>query len=354
MTSVIAIVLVLGLLIFFHELGHFLVAKAFGIGVKTFSLGFGHKLFGFSRGQTQYQVSVVPLGGYVQLVGESPDAELPEGFNEKQSFSLRPPWQRMLVVAAGPVFNFVLAWFIYFAIFFAVGQQAMLPVVGEIQKDSPAQEAGLQEGDRILRVNNQEIDYWSQMAGFIQKGEGQELQLEVERQEKTLDIALQPEMQSTQNIFGEEVQVPRIGVVASGDTVRISLGPLESAWAGLTQTGQLIKLTVQGIGKLIARVVPLEQLGGPILIAQLVSEQAEQGFVDVLALTALISINLGLINLLPIPVLDGGHLIFYGLEIILGRPIDPKWREIAVKVGLVLILGIMFLAIYNDIFRLVQ
>jgi regulator of sigma E protease len=193
------------------------------------------------------------------------------------------------------------------------------------------------------------------MAGFIRKGgQNQELQLQVLREQRTLEVSLKPELQSTKNLFGEQVQVPRIGVVASGETVRISMGPLESGWAGLAQTGQLIKLTVVGIGKLIARVVPLEQLGGPILIAQLVSEQAEQGFVDVLALTALISINLGLINLLPIPVLDGGHLIFYGLETILGRPIDPKWREMAVKIGLVLILGIMFLAIYNDIFRLVQ
>lgn len=354
MTSAIAIILVLGVLIFFHELGHFLVAKIFGIGVKTFSLGFGHKLLGFQKGQTEYRVSLVPLGGYVQLVGESPEAELPEGFSQGQSFSLRPPWQRMLVVAAGPVFNFFLAWFIYFAIFFSVGQQAMLPEVGEIQEDSPAQEAGLEPGDKILRVNGQEIEYWSEMAGFIREGQGREMQLRIQREESTQEVSLQPEMQSAQNIFGEDVQVPRIGVVASGETVRISMGALESAWAGMAQTGQLIKLTVQGIGKLIARVVPLDQLGGPIMIAQLVSDQAEQGFVDVLALTALISINLGLINLLPIPVLDGGHLIFYGLETIMGRPVAPKWRERAVKVGLVLILGIMFLAIYNDIFRLVQ
>lgn len=354
MISVISIVLVLGILIFIHELGHFLVAKAFRIGVKTFSLGFGYKLLGFTRGRTEYRISAVPLGGYVQLVGESPDAELPADFQEQESFSLRPPWQRMLVVAAGPAFNFFLAWAIYCLLFLFLGQQAMLPQIGQVQENSPAQEAGLQPGDRVLRVNSQKIEYWSDMANFIQDSQGRELQLEVQRGRQALEIALQPELQTRQNIFGEEIQVPMIGVEASGETVRISMGPLQSAWGGLVQTGQLIKLTVQGIGKLIARVVPLDQLGGPILIAQLVSQQAEQGFVDVLALTALISINLGLINLLPIPVLDGGHLLFYTLETILGRPVDPKWRERAVRLGLILILGIMFLAIYNDIFRIVQ
>ncbi len=354
MISVIAIILVLGVLIFFHELGHFLVAKGFGIGVKTFSLGFGYKIFGFTRGQTEYRLSAVPLGGYVHLVGESPDADLPEGFDEKQSFAQRPPWQRMLVVAAGPVFNFLLAWFIYSMLFLFIGQQAMLPQVGEVQENTPAYEAGLQTGDRILSVNGQDIDYWEEMAGFVRDSHGQELQLEVQREQQTLQVALKPELQRTENIFGEEVEVARIGVVASGETKSIDMGPLQSAWGGLAHTGELIKLTVVGIGKLIAQVVPMDQLGGPILIAQLVSEQAERGFADVLALTAVISINLGLINLLPIPVLDGGHLLFYTLETIMGRPIHPKWRERATKAGLFMILGIMFLAIYNDVFRLFQ
>jgi regulator of sigma E protease len=345
---------VLGALIFFHELGHFLVAKTFRIGVRTFSLGFGPKLLAYSSSSTEYRLSAVPLGGYVQLVGESPDAELPSGYTEGSSFSLRPAWQRMLVVGAGPVFNFLLAWVIYASIFMALGQQAMLPTIGEVQKNTPAAEAGLQAGDRVVAINGREVEYWHEMAKRIQKSEGQKLHMTVAREGSRIDVAVSPEMQTAKNVFGEEVQVPRIGVVAARDVVHVPMGPLESVWGGLEQTGRFIALTCEALVKIVARIVPLKTLGGPIMIAQLVSEQAERGVVDVLALTAVISINLGLLNLLPIPVLDGGHLLFYGLETVLRRPVDPKWREVATKIGLTLLITLMALVIYNDIFRILR
>ncbi|MFO7876527.1 MAG: RIP metalloprotease RseP [Desulfovermiculus sp.] len=354
MINAIAILLVIGALIFFHELGHFLVAKVFRVGVKTFSLGFGPKLIGFQGGQTAYQLSAVPLGGYVQLVGESPDAEIPEGFDSRDSFALRPPWQRMLVVAAGPVFNFLLAVLLYFLIFFFAGQQALLPVVGQIQEGTPAAEAGLQPGDRIVSVNGESIEYWSDLADIIQNNQGESLQLQVEREETLRSISVVPDIQTTENIFGEKIQVPRIGIVAAKETVHIPMGLWESAKAGTAQTWMVIKLTVQGIIKIIERIVPLETIGGPIMIAQLVSEQAEQGLIDVLALTALISVNLGLLNLLPIPVLDGGHLIFYALETVVGRPLDPKWQALATRIGLSLLIALMALAVYNDIYRILH
>jgi regulator of sigma E protease len=354
MLSVIAIILVLGALIFFHELGHFLLAKLFKMGVKTFSLGFGPRLAGFSTGKTDYVLSAVPLGGYVQLVGESPDAELPEGFSQAESFSDRPPWQRMLVVAAGPIFNFVLAVAIYWGIFLGAGQQALLPVVGEVQKDTPAAEAGLQAGDRVLAINGQEIEYWHEMAQRIQKSGGQPLNLQVSREQAIRELTVKPQIQTTENIFGESIKVPRIGVVAAQETVHIPMGPLESGKQSIIQTGRLIVLTFEGIIKIIERVVPLDTIGGPIMIAQLVSKQASQGLVDVLALTALISINLGILNLLPIPVLDGGHILFFGLETILRRPIDQKWRILATKIGLTLLIALMALAVYNDIYRIMH
>ncbi|MFP4517406.1 MAG: RIP metalloprotease RseP [Desulfovibrionales bacterium] len=352
LTSTIAIVLVLGILIFFHELGHFLMARLFGIGVPTFSLGFGPKLWGFSMGKTQYRVSAVPLGGYVKLAGESRDAEIPEGFTEQESFIMRPPWQRMIVVAAGPVFNFILAWVIYFGLFWAMGQAELLPVIGTVVEDSPAAEAGIQEGDRITAISGDRVQNWEELATKIRSGEDQTLNLVLERDGQTLRKDITPRMETQKNIFGEEIQTPLIGISPSGDVEYTELGPIESAGASLGQTWELIRLTVVGIIKLVERIIPLETIGGPIMIAQLVGEQAQRGIVDVLALTALISINLGLLNLLPIPVLDGGHILFYAIETVTGKPLSERWQQITIRIGLALLLALMALAIYNDLARL--
>ncbi|MFO7717726.1 MAG: RIP metalloprotease RseP [Thermodesulfobacteriota bacterium] len=352
LTSAIAIILVLGLLIFFHELGHFSAARALGIGVRTFALGFGPRLTGFRLGRTEYQVSSIPLGGYVQLVGESPEAELPEGFSTRDSFAQRPPWQRMIVVAAGPIFNFVLAILIYWVIFASYGQQAMLPVIGEIQDNTPAAEAGLQAGDRILSINAQQVQYWNEVAKQIQDSGTTSLDMQVQRDQKQLSVTVTPTMQSRENIFGESTQVPIVGIIAAGKTTRIDMGPLDSFTAANQQTWRLVKLTGEGLVKLVERVIPLETVGGPILIAQMVHQQTEQGLVQLLGLTALISINLGLLNLLPIPILDGGHLLFFLLETVSGRPLDPKWQQRVNKFGLTLLLALMGLAIYNDLQRL--
>jgi regulator of sigma E protease len=318
MISVVAIVLVLGGLIFFHELGHFLVAKSLGIGVRTFALGFGKKMAGFVRGQTEYRISAVPLGGYVQLVGENPGEDLPSGFQREESFSDRPPWQRMLVVGAGPVFNFLLALLIYAGIFFLVGQKVMLPTIGAVQEGTPAARAGLKAGDRIVAIRGEPIEHWQQLAEHIRGAGGESLRLRVERENVIRTFRVTPQVQSTENIFGEEVRVARIGIEAAKDVAYRDLGPLQSMGAAALQTWRVVKLTFLGLVKIIERAVPLKSLGGPILIAQLVGEQAQQGLVDVLGLAALISVNLGILNLLPVPVLDGGHLLFFGLETVLG------------------------------------
>ena len=353
LTSAIAIILVLGLLIFFHELGHFLVARLLGVGVSTFSLGFGPKLAGFVRGKTEYRLSAVPLGGYVHLVGEGEDSELPKGFTSAESFAKRPPWQRILVVAAGPIFNFVLAWFIYWGLFFAHGQMQMLPQIGDLADDGPAMEAGLQPGDLVLSINNQDVRYWEDMVQHIQQNEGEPLDLEIQRNSSIEEFTLVPRMAVQENIFGEEIRTPQIGIVASGETETISLGFISAGKEGLSQTWMLIKLTVEGIKKLIERIIPLDTIGGPILIGQLVSEQKEEGMANLLALTALISINLGLINLLPIPVLDGGHILFYSIEMVIRRPLNERMRQMATRIGILLILSLMAFAIINDILRLV-
>ncbi|RQD63125.1 MAG: RIP metalloprotease RseP [Desulfonatronovibrio sp. MSAO_Bac4] len=350
--SAIAIILVLGLLIFFHELGHFLVARIFGIGVSVFSLGFGPKLLSFNYGKTEYRLSAVPLGGYVSLVGEADDADLPDKFTPEESFARRAPWQRILVVAAGPVFNFILAWFIYWGLFWAHGQMELIAEVGEVADNSPAYEAGIEPGDRVIAINGQDIKFWDEMVLFIQESKGEQLNIQVQRNSHPIDFIVNPEIVTRQNIFGEEIQTPQVGVIASGETVTIDLNPLSAAYEGAAQTWMLMKLTVQGIVKLIERIIPLDNIGGPIMIAQLVSEQTSEGLVNLLALTALISINLGLINLLPIPVLDGGHIIFYTAEMITGKPLNDRMRQIATRIGISLLLALMALAIFNDLWRI--
>jgi regulator of sigma E protease len=352
MISVVAIILVLGALIFFHELGHFTVAKSMGIGVRTFALGFGKKIAGFTWGGTEYRLCLVPLGGYVQLMGETPGEELRREEDTRRSFSHRPPWQRMLVVGAGPVFNFVLALVIYAGIFLIVGQQMLAPTIGSVLEGTPAERAGLQSGDRIVSIGGEPIEYWHELAEHIRGSGGERLVLRVERGDAIRAFQVTPRVETTENIFGEKVEAARIGIKVAGDTIYRELGPLEAVGAGAQQTWRVVKLTFLGLVKIIQQAVPLESLGGPILIAQLVGKEAQQGLVDVLGLTALISVNLGILNLLPIPVLDGGHLFFFGLETLLGRPVDPKWREIAMRIGLSLLIALMILVIYNDLFRL--
>ena len=349
--SALAIILVLGALIFFHELGHFLVARLMGIGVKAFSLGFGPRLWKKTWGQTEYRLSALPLGGYVQLVGEQADEELPEGFAGDQSFSLRPPWQRMCVVAAGPIFNFILAWFIYWGIFWAQGQIELLPRIGAAQPDSPALAAGIEANDLVTAVDGHAVIYWEDLAHAIQTSQGRPLRLTILRRQTIVDIRVTPHLQEQTNLFGEKKQIPMLGISAAGDTITLKLSPLKAAQAGITQTWVLSKLTFQGLVKLVERVVPLDNIGGPIMIAQMVSEQAHEGIINLLALTALISINLGLLNLLPIPILDGGHILFCAIEWIRGRPLDERLQNLTMRIGLALLLALMGLAIFNDILR---
>ncbi len=349
--SALAIILVLGALIFFHELGHFLIARFLGMGVNAFSLGFGPRIWKKTLGQTEYRLSALPLGGYVQLVGEQADEELPEGFTSDQSFALRPPWQRMCVVAAGPLFNFILAWFIYWGIFWSQGQMELLPRIGEAQPDSPALAAGIQPDDLVTAIDGRTIIYWGDLAKAIQTSQGNPLNLTIRRNEATVHIQVTPHLQEQTNLFGEKKQVPMLGISAAGETVTLKLSPLQAAGEGIRQTWVLSKLTFQGLVKLVERVVPLDNVGGPIMIAQMVGEQAHEGIVNLLALTALISINLGLLNLLPIPILDGGHILFCAIEWVRGRPLDERLQNITMRIGLALLLSLMGLAIFNDILR---
>ncbi|GAB7023355.1 RIP metalloprotease RseP [Salidesulfovibrio brasiliensis] len=352
-TSFIAVVLILGGLIFFHELGHFMIARLFGMGVKTFSLGFGPKIFGVRRGMTEYKLSALPLGGYVQLAGESGDEEEDENFPEEALFNERPAWQRICVVAAGPIFNFLLAFLIFWGLLLAKGEPAMAPVIGQVMDDTPAKVAGLEAGDRVLSVNGFEIMTWGDLPEHVRKSEGQPVDLVVLRDNDQLTFTLVPVMRSITTIFGEEINVPLMGVAAAGEQMYL---PVEGT--GLMQAGRItwdqMDLVVTSFVKLVERIIPADTIGGPIFLVQAVHEGTKAGLEYLLYLTAFISINLGIINLLPIPVLDGGHILYFTLEIIKGKPVDERWRSVATRIGLLLLLTLMAFAIFNDIRRLLS
>lgn len=359
--SAVAVLLVLGGLIFFHELGHFMVARWLGIGARTFSLGFGPKLLTWRRGKTDYCLSLIPLGGYVALAGEDDEVEQPdpEGkeidgvlFTPKELYSAHPAWHRLLVVLAGPVANFVLALLIYCCVAFAQGKTYLLPEVGDVTAGTPAAAAGIQKGDLIRSVDGTPTQNWQSVAEAIGAGNGKAVTIVLSRGSTEETLSLTPEAKTRQNIFGEEQPAWLIGIRASGATGFIPLGPLAAIGAGFQQTWEMIALTVEGFVKLVELVVPLDNVGGPILIAQMVGQQAEQGLSAVLMLAALISVNLGVLNLLPVPVLDGGHVVFFTLEMIMGRPVRQRTREWAGRIGLTLLLALMLLATWNDLVRL--
>ncbi|RNC67904.1 MAG: RIP metalloprotease RseP [Desulfuromonadales bacterium] len=349
MTSVISAIIVLGILIFVHELGHFLFAKLFGVGVEKFSLGFGPKLFGKTIGETEYLISAFPLGGYVKMVGEGVEGELTEE-EKRRSFAEKSPLRRIGIVVAGPGFNLVFAWLLFIVIFM-IGVPAATSRVGEVVKDKPAALAGMVKGDLITAVNGKPVTRWDEMAAEIVAGKGAQLVIEVKRGSEVKTFRITPENRTGKNLLGETVTSPVIGVVAAGETVIDRFAPGDAVVRGTAQAWNVIELTVLSLVKIVERAVPLDAIGGPIMIAKMAGQQAEAGGVSFLAFMALLSVNLGVLNLLPIPILDGGHLVFYLWELIFRRPVSMRAREIAQQVGLVLLIGLMVLAFYNDIAR---
>jgi len=350
-TSVFAFVIVLGVLIFFHELGHFLVARLFGVGVEKFSLGFGPRLVGKTVGMTDYRISLIPLGGYVKMVGEEPDAEI-EPYLIPKSFTHKGVFKRFLIVAAGPLFNLLLAVIIFFLVFQFSGTFVLRPLVGEVDTPSPAARAGLQKDDLIVAIDGKPVTSWEEMAAQIAESGGQSLAVEVERagQRKTLD--LQPELKTTQNLFGEDVQRYIIGIRSAGDVIPQQVSFVDAVQMSFARTWEITELTVLSVVKLIQGKLPATTLGGPIKIAQMAGAQAREGMMNLMVFTAVISINLGILNFLPIPVLDGGHLLFFTIEMISRRPVSIKVREIAQQFGIFLLILLMIFVIYNDIINL--
>lgn len=350
--GIISAVVVFGLLVFVHELGHFLFAKLFKVYVEKFSVGFGPSLFSKKIGETVYCVSAIPLGGYVKMYGEDPTAEISPEMKEK-AFSQKTLWQRGLIVFAGPLFNIFLAVKL-FAIINFFGTPMLLPIIKTVQPDMPAIEAGIKSGDRILAIDGKEIKYWDEMSGIIKKNPGKVLMFSVKRGDEILSFQITPKLSESKNIFGEKIQVGLVGIVPDNQVVTVSHGFVESTVLGFKKSYEVLELTILGIVKIFQKVVPADSIGGPIMIFQMAKETAAIGINSLLAFMAVISINLGVLNLLPVPVLDGGHLMFFAIEGVMRKPVSIRVREMANMVGIGLLLALMVFAFYNDIMRMVQ
>ena len=443
MTTLLAFVVVLGVLIFVHELGHFLVARHFDVGVEKFSIGFGPKIFGWTTGRTDYRVSWIPLGGYVKMVGEQPDEELPEE-DIPYSFTHKKVWQRMLIVAAGPVFNLVLAVVILWGLVGVYGLPVMDPVIGRVEKGQaaemaglftgdrvttvagvsidnwetmtrlvekskgqpltlqylregreksvslralptevpdllggtetrfsigaspyiaaeigylregmPADLAGLRIGDRVVRVNGIDTPTWEAMAEQIRDSEGAAIQMDVSRNGERHVLTMQPRKQTFDDGLGGKIERFVVGI-SPGQTFRpLKLGFFGSLLEGIRQTGEICRVTGVAVARMVTGTLSRDNLGGPIMIAQMAGAEAKKGFSSLLAFIATVSVNLALLNFLPVPVLDGGHLMFYSIELVTGKPVGLRGREIAQQVGIFLLLSLMVYTFYNDIMRLV-
>ena len=342
----------LGILVFVHELGHFLVAKKLGIKVLKFSLGFGPPLLSRRWGETEYLISAVPLGGYVKLFGEDPAEEL-DAEETRRSFSARPVWHRIGVVVAGPLMNFVLA-VVVFSVLSLFGSPVPLPVIGEVSADMPAAAAGIESGDRVVAINGEVVETWEDLARLVVASGGDQIDVVVARGEETLTFQITPARRNGHNLLGEEVEKPMIGVAPSGEVVVKRHPVWQAPWIGVLETVKWTGLTLDVLRKMVLGQVSPRTLGGPIAIAQMAGETARAGLLSFLFLVAVLSVNLGVLNLLPIPILDGGHMLFFVIEAVRGKEVSLRNREVAQQIGLAILLLLMVYVFYNDIVRIVS
>ena len=351
--SIFIALLILSFLVFFHELGHFIVARICGVKVEVFSIGFGKKLVSWRFGQTEYALSMIPLGGYVKLKGQ--DDSNPKLKNyEADSYLSKSPWQRIAILLAGPFFNLFLAFLLYMAVGL-LGKASLLPVVGEVKANYPAAQAGIKAGDTIVAINGKEIKTWEELDSMIIESQG-ELELQIQRGQgelkENLSVRVLPTEQEAQNIFRENITRKIIGISSAGAVGMVHYKGLDSIVFGIDESIKASTLIAQSIIKLISGVVPSSEVGGVVSIVSVIGSASSSGLTHLLWLTALISVNLGILNLLPIPALDGGHIIFNLYEVIMRKAPSENVMYYLTLCGWAVLLGLMLLGLYNDIFRL--
>ena len=361
---VVPFLFVLTIVVFFHELGHFLMARLCGIKVLVFSIGFGPEIAGFNdRYGTRWKISAVPLGGYVKFFGDDNAASVPDqaaaasmsDADRKDSFMFQPVGSRAAVVAAGPIANFILAIAIFAAIFMTVGKQTTSARVDAVQPASAAEAAGFKPGDLVLAINGEKIESFSDMQRIVSISAGETLSIDVDRGGAPINLKAAPQLKELKDNFGNVHRLGVLGISRSmspGDIKTEKAGPLRAIVMGAQETWFVVDRTLAYIGGVFVGREAADQLGGPIRIAQVSGQVATAGFTALIHLTAVLSVSIGLLNLFPIPLLDGGHLLFYAIETIRGRPLSERAQEVGFRIGLAVVVMLMIFATFNDILHL--
>ncbi len=361
---VIPFLFVLSLVVFFHELGHFLIARWCGVRVLVFSIGFGPELVGFNdRYGTRWKISAIPLGGFVKFLGDENVASATTGSRlanmdaseSARSFALQPVLKRAAIVVAGPLANFVLAIVIFTAIFTLYGKQTMSARVDAVQPNSVAAAAGFQPGDLVVAIDGRAIGSFADMQRIVSTSAGETLAVTVERGGVRRVLNATPALKAVKDYFGNIHRIGLLGISRSMTAEDLKLHPValpQAAWMGVQETWFVVDRTLSYIGGVIVGREAADQLGGPIRIAQISGEVATIGFVALIHLAAVLSVSIGLLNLFPIPLLDGGHLLFYSIEATRGRPLSERAQEFGFRIGLAIVLMLMIFATFNDIVHL--
>ncbi len=355
---------VLTLVVFFHELGHFLVARWCGVRVLVFSIGFGPELFGFNdRRGTRWQLSAIPLGGYVKFFGDDNAASVPDQTalaamteeERRHSFVHQRVRSRAAIVVAGPMANFLLAIAIFAALFMVFGKPSTSPRVDAVQPGSAAEAAGFRPGDLVLTIDGRAIESFPDMQQIVSTSAGESLTFEVDRGGTHVMLKAVPALKESKDRFGNVHRIGVLGITRSPspeDTRFQPVGPLKALELGVEKTWFVVDRTLSYIGGVISGREPADQLGGPIRIAQVSGQVATEGFASLFSLTAVLSVSIGLLNLFPVPLLDGGHLLFYAIEAARGRPLSERAQEVGFRIGLAIVVMLMIFATYNDILHL--
>jgi regulator of sigma E protease len=354
-TYIIPFLIILSVVVFVHELGHYLIARWNGVRVQVFSIGFGPELFGINdRAGTRWKISALPLGGYVKMHGDADPSGSTIDLSARtdpDSFPAKSVRQRMAIVVAGPLANFVFAIVALGLLFATVGRPFTPAEVGEVQPDSPAALAGLVPGDRIVAVDGDPIASFEELQTIVRGNPGETLTFTIQRAGEKLDVQVTPRLSELEDRFGNIHRIGLIGVSRSGVEFRRT-NPVFALVEGASETVRMIGGTLYALGEMIVGSRTTEELGGPLRIAQMSGEIAKDGAVPMIWFTAVLSINLGLINLFPIPMLDGGHLLMYAIEAVRGRPLTERSQEVAFRFGLVLVITLMMVATWNDLVQL--
>lgn len=345
--SIIVVIIVFSILIITHELGHFLMAKKMGVRVEIFSLGFGPKIRSIKRGRTEYAISAIPVGGYVKMAGDEPGDE---HTGAEWEFYSKPIHKRFNILVAGPVFNYILG-LVLFCMVFMAGAPVPTSRIGRVLEGYPAEKVGLRENDKIIDIDGKKVKYWEDILDIIHNKKEEDISVVVDRAGAILTFTVKGMAEEQKDIFGKPIKVTLIGIAPSEEVDFVKYGFFKSIWIGARTTWRITAITYRAIWGMLTGALSVREVSGPIGIFAVTGKFAKMGLVHLLWISAVISVSLAIFNLLPFPILDGGHILFLGIEKLKGRPVDKKVQEMVQNAALVLLLTFMLFVSWNDILR---